>query len=408
MNIVLRKITQPRDFLTRFVGIKCDGTDETTLLQQALDYARDNSVGKISFPRNKTIVVSSTVNIHEGLNIIGNGCTIKLADNSDLLNDFIRFKEYTHTKGLKVDGNRANNIGSGGVRLYSNSVFEGNEVFNVSGYSVFTYKGVFIQILDNIIHDSDQYGISTGGDVGEYADNIIISGNTLYNCNAVGIKFRWCSNSLATKNTIIVPDLAASGIKLYDDDGPNTYVTIDDNTIIGAGITGSNVGIDSDGIANDHIVITNNKIDKVYRGIVVSFPGAYIVGNEVNNCRWTGIWLCSDAADVENNALAQAGIIVNTDSGSANTANNIIKNNTITGGNGYWRAANTGVYLWGTTTGTIIDGNDITTSDYNIKITSDEGSSTDTQVINNALHNASSLWISDDGINTTTSNNTES
>ncbi len=391
------------------VGIKGDGTDEASTLQRALDYARDNAIGTVAFPSGKTILIGSPVTVHKGLIVEGNGCTLKLADNHPNLNCFVYLKEYTQTRQLRVDGNKDNgNTRSQGVRLYSNAIFEDNEVFNVSSYSVFTYKGDNIKIINNIIHDSDQYGIATNGDTGDLSTDITISGNKIYNCKEVGIKIRWCSNSQVTQNTITIPDIpegSADGICLYSFDGPNSHVDITNNTIKGEGTSGYNLGINSDNEDNEYINISKNKIDDVYRGISINFPGANVTENVINNCAWTGIWLVSNESIVENNILTNSGIMINNKPGY-NSSRNLIKGNKINGGNQYWRAKNTGVYIWYATAGNIIEGNEIRVDDYAVKITDEFGLSTGTIVRNNTIYSQTDDVILDLGISTITTNNT--
>ncbi len=392
------------------LDIKGDGTNESATLQKALDYARDNRINTVVFPANKTIVVGEPIVVHENLIVNGNGCTIKLADNHPNMPNFVKLQENTQTRQLKIDGNKNNgNKGSNGVRLYSNTLFENNEVFNVSAYSIFPYAADNIKIINNTVHDSDQYGIATSGDEAsnDYASDITISGNTIYDCKEVGIKLRWCTNTVVNQNTIRVPGASgdsASGIRLYSFDGPNSFVSITNNTITGYGTGGYAVGIESDNQNNANINIAGNTISTVYRGISISFPGATVAQNNISDCSWTGIWLVSNNANIESNVLNNAGIIVNTDQAGYNPSNNLIKGNTINGGNQYWRARDTGIYLWYTTTNNTIDGNQIKVNGNSITITDEFGKSTGTVITNNTLY-SKTVCIDDHGIHTLLSDN---
>ena len=389
-------------------GIKADGTDEAFLLQEALDHARDNFVENVVFPSDKTIVVGSVITVHQGLNLVGNGCIIKLADNHPDRGGFIRLKEYTQTRQLKIDGNKENgNTGTKGVRLYSNSLFEENEVYNVSSHSIYTYKGDNISVLKNIIHDSDNYGVFTNGEPEDYAGNITIAENTIYNCKDAGIRIRCCANSLVTQNTITLPDgVTADGICLYGASGPNSGIDITNNTVKKEGSSDYSTGINSMDQYGQQINISGNRIDGVYRGITIHFPGANVTGNEINNCDWTGIWLISDDAVVENNILTEAGMIINTNRPDYNPSRNIIKGNIINVGNQYWRAMNTGIFIWYTTTGNVIEGNEIRVADYAVRITDEFGQSTGTIVQNNFLYSKTG-YIDDRGNSTDIANNLE-
>lgn len=407
MPIKFIRYNQPLEDLEQY-EIKGDGSDETSTLQQALDYARDNNIDTVSFPARKKIIISAPIIVHQNLNIIGNGCTIKLADNHPDMANFIKLKENTQTRQLKIDGNKHNgNTNSNGVRLYNNAVFENNEVFNVSSFSVFTYEGDHIKIADNIIRDSDQYGIIAIGDAGDYATGITISGNTISGCKVAGINLCWCANSVVTQNTIKIlgnEGESSSGIGLFNSDGLNYYIDITNNNITGEGSAGFTSGIISDNVNNYYINIASNKINSVYRGITVFFTKANIIENEITDCKWTGIWLVSDDANIEKNTLTNAGIIVNTDENGYNPSKNLIRYNKISGGNQYWRALDTGIYFWCTTTDNVIEGNEIDVQDFCIKITDEYGQSTGTVVQNNKLCNKTG-WIDDRGISTVILNN---
>jgi parallel beta-helix repeat protein len=287
----------PTPFSTTYLdqfGINGDGTDETTKLQTALDYARDHSIRTVVFPGNKVIIVSQKIIFPAGLNIIGNGSTIKLNDNNELSDVFVSIRENVHCTGLTFDGNWQNGSSDNGIRLFSGVVFDGNEVKNVRAYSVYIYDASNVRITNNTIRDSRQYGICTGGSdgPGSWGYNITVSGNTISNCNQVGIKIRGASGAIITNNTISIPSVTTDsgdstlsrGISLYSFDEPNEHIVISGNNITGIVGSGDTAGISSDDDNNTDITITDNYVTTCDQGIVIMFNKGIITGNTISHC----------------------------------------------------------------------------------------------------------------------------
>jgi parallel beta-helix repeat protein len=280
-------------YLDQF-GVNGDGTDETTKLQTALDYARDHSIHTVIFPGSKVIIVSQKIIFPSGLNVIGNGSTIKLNDNNELSDVFVSIRENVHCTGLTFDGNWQNGSSDNGVRLFSGVVFDGNEVKNVRAYSVYLYDASNVRITNNTIHDSRQYGISTGGSdgPGSWGYNVTVSGNIISNCNQVGIKIRGASGAIITNNTISVPSVTTDsgdntlsrGISLYSFDEPNEHIVISGNNITGIVGSGDTAGISSDDDNNTDITITGNYVTTCDQGIVIMFNNGVITGNTISHC----------------------------------------------------------------------------------------------------------------------------
>ena len=251
--------------------------DEASKLQAALDYAKANGYTNISFPSGKTINIGSRVRFRAGTTTIGNNCIIKRTSSFD----GAVVVEGATVRGLIIDGgtSAANRDNMNGVYLWSNSVFDGNEVRFFSSYSLGCVQsgGTHdVKILNNYVHDSCQYGINTGaGDLSysEYCYNITVSGNTISRCGEVGIKFRGTRNSIASGNHVTIPDAPSlpwteymdftRGISLYSLDAGTDNIIIENNTIVGSvgqGI-GTCSGIDvDDGGTNTNITIRNNTI----------------------------------------------------------------------------------------------------------------------------------------------------
>ena len=404
-------------------GIKADGSDETVRLQSALNYAKSNEYTAVSFPQGgKTVGISDPIFIPANMEIIGNECTIKLLAMSGIGHWVwtIDTGPGVYIHDLKINGNKDNQEASSdpdyyfpkapndGIALRDGARFENNEVYNFGGYSVGAVRGDNITISNNRIHDSWQYGISTSGEGEDYGKNITITKNTFYNCGQVGIKLRGCAFCLVSENSISLPDSEGdpTGIRLYSLDEPNLHIAITNNTITGSG-SGTDIAIDSDNENNSDIAITGNQIKTVYTGIRIRFDDAKVIDNTIKDSRFTGILLHGSSGTIAHNTLHNAGIIIAGDNSSDNSpSHNFIQDNMITGGNQYWRAKGTGIYIWYTTKGTIIDGNEINVDNNAIRITNDYGESSGIIIKNNILYSKTD-WIYNKGRSTEISNNTQ-
>jgi parallel beta-helix repeat protein len=281
-------------------GVTGNGSDETSKVQNALDYARDSSSTKtVVFPPGKVITITGLVVFHEGLTIMGNCSTLKREAGSSIQGSMVSLKDGAHCSGLIVDGNcwastgvedcwTSSNVtlSDNGVRVFSNATFTNNEVKNVRAYSVAVYAGTHCTITNNTIHDSCQYGIATGGGTGGDSYNTVCTGNTIYNCQQVGIKIRGTYGGTITGNhiTMLEHSQFGRGISLYSLDGANDNILIDNNTIVGSSKGGNMDGISSDDANNSNIRITNNTISKCSVGIDLKFTEGTITGNTISEC----------------------------------------------------------------------------------------------------------------------------
>ena len=193
-----------------------------------------------------------------------------------------------YCSGLIIDGSHWDptspyGYSDNGVRLGSGVTFTGNEVKNVKSFSVGVYGDSNIQITNNKIHDSLQYGIATGGGVGGESYTISVTGNTIYNCQQVGIKISGTHGAVIRNNTITMAEYSqfGRGISLYSYDLKNDDILIDNNRITGSGKGGNMDGISSDDSQNTRIRITNNVVSKCNVGIDLHFTGGIITGNKI-------------------------------------------------------------------------------------------------------------------------------
>ena len=95
--------------LTAF-GIKADGSNETTLLQQAFNFATAQRDPSIIFPEGGTIGINAMVETPDNVELIGNNCTIKLLDHSGkpYQDPVMKVHVGNYVHNLKFDGNAIN------------------------------------------------------------------------------------------------------------------------------------------------------------------------------------------------------------------------------------------------------------------------------------------------------------
>jgi len=277
-------------------GIKGDGTDETSKLQSAINYAHAQGYTYVTFPRNKIIgLQSSSIRFLDGIIYNGNGCTLKRLNRVDS-DVFLRFGAASGGSGLEafgfiIDCNSADIWSAGdGIYLNNNVYFHDNEVKNAREYSISSYGVRNVRIVNNIVHDGRQYGIATGGgDSGGVTHNMQVTGNTIYNMQEVGIKIRGTHDSVISNNKVTLPEIAgqdSEGITLYSLDYGNANVEISGNTVIGNLGRGSGTGtcIESQSSANTGIKILNNRVSMCDTGIHILYSNALISGNTLSGC----------------------------------------------------------------------------------------------------------------------------
>ena len=287
-------------------SIKGDGTDEGAKLQTALNYAASHSLKTVIFPAGMTITTAQHIDFPQGLTVIGNGCTLKLKDNTHPGPDswgWLKLNKGVNMSGMRIDGNRdgGNGHNTHGVQLCGGlngkpQVFTNNEIFGFESYTIGVYANdgvpTDIHITNNKIYDSGQYGISTGCTDGPYCygHDVLVDGNTIYGCAQVGIKIRGTVDSVISNNIITVGKRTLvplgdepSGIRLYSWDETNTNVKISNNIITGLDENPSTC-INSDDSDNYGISIIGNKLSHCHDGIDIQFNNGIITGNTISNC----------------------------------------------------------------------------------------------------------------------------
>jgi len=388
--------------LETMYNVTGDGTDESGKLQAAFDYAAAHPGCKVVFPAGKTIVVGNRMTTGGYTEIDGAGSTIFIKAGYANSSSIIRFGDYNYIHDLKLDGNRYGISQSAiplvyGFRLGNWNVFEDNEIFNTSAYSLYVETASNWVIRNNFIHDGIQYGIATGpgGNSAVYSNNGTVTQNTIWNMSQVGIKIRGTGNSTISENTIIIPDsdgFSASGIQLYSDDTGNKNVVIrsniisDDYTNATRSGGGYAVGIKSDSLnENPGCIIESNIINSTYYGIQSQSDGIVVTGNRVSNVRRAGISVEANDGQYLNNILKNSGIVL--DGQDKTIKNNIFKYNSINGGNGdsLRLATGDGIAFFYNATNNTFDFNSLNVDRYGFNVNNTYGTVSKTRIQNNTI-----------------------
>jgi parallel beta-helix repeat protein len=395
-------------------GVTGNGNDEAAALQTAFDYARDNGIGTVVIPAGMTIRVGSVVGIDEGLHVFGNGSSLKVTDSPPFMEDgFVFALDGTHVRNLRLDGNWSPpdpNHG-GGARIFSNAIFEHNEVFNVRDCLLYTLSAQHSIIADNYLHDSAACGLTLFGDTGAgtWAENLTIVDNTIGHCDEAGMELSQCRFSTIARNTVNLHGAASDmGIGVRDTGAPTLSVDIVDNHITGDFDPSvlHMVGIGSYSGAAEQLNISRNIVAGVTCGLLVRSGGAQVVGNTVTDSTWVGLWLVRDNINVQGNTLTNNEILVGESEVPDHVyAGNTIAYNTIRNSSVLSTSGPHGIELGNHTSGTFIDHNEIRATQCAVAITKDPGGgglSSNTVVSNNLLHSDAypSDPICDQGENT--------
>ena len=212
-NVLENQINTIKDgktsYFAEFFGFKFDGSDETEVLKNALNFKDDIS---IIFPNNKTIIITEPIiSNSNGVEIIGNGTWVKVKDNCGILErmsnrEFIDYHEMGiisaygdnfKCSNLNVDVNCFNNsfTDENGGTWYQFSTNHGDTTLpsnkRPSGFSgIHTYGHNAIIEYCNIKNGS-WGGISCGSRYGESekAKNCIIRYNLIETCVQDAIDF---------------------------------------------------------------------------------------------------------------------------------------------------------------------------------------------------------------------------
>lgn len=215
---------------------------------------------------------TSSIATHIPLGILVNGSGTHV----QLLNNIIHAITETTTQGsalgIGVYGNGTRPIGNltiGGNQIYGLKLGWAESILVDGDTDGFT-------ITENHIHDSDNIGIDAVGYWGtgptgyDHARNGLISRNTLYNLSSLhnpsyakyaadGIYCDGCSNTIIERNLVYACDqnISASS-EIYGQ--VSSYVTIRNNVLYAANMTGISIGGYTTAGGSDHVVIVNNTI----------------------------------------------------------------------------------------------------------------------------------------------------
>lgn len=246
-------------------------SNQGATLQSYFNYARDNNKTSVLFPASYSVYSSQkldfwgTTSSGQRISYYGNGTAINMIPSGIAAGaQFANMWGYCYN--MIFDGKITERSSENGIYMMSNTIMDHCTVRNFSAYSLSVYHGAGIsnvQMTNNTVYNSYQYGICTGTGDGTSVtnSNITVTGNTVYNCGEVGIKIRGARDSNVSNNTVTIAATSTeseiAGIRLYSDDGSNYNVIIDNNTVVGT--SAKSVGIIADTTPwNNYIYVRNN------------------------------------------------------------------------------------------------------------------------------------------------------
>lgn len=411
--VVAEEPTCPVNLATMF-DVTGDGTDESAELNAAFDYTRSVGTCKVTFPADAIIRINSTVNMSEYLELDGQNATLKVSDNHGDGSGIYMVKTATNDwwHDLNYNGNYPAVGGSidYGVGIADGVLIEDSTFRNMTEYGLQGFHTDNWVFRNNLIENSTQYGISTGGSTG-WSDNVTVTGNTIKWCKEVGVKVRGTRDSTISYNKITLTT-SGTGLRFYTNDAPVEDTVIESNIITSDPASGTTYGLmASPGDYCIGCVMRNNSVDGAYYGVYAGQANdnssVLIEDNTFTNTRRASVLLYGDNTRFYDN-IFDRGIYIGGGSGYAPT-NNTFHGNTIQSGIKYSNALygpGDGIFFWSANaTNNTIDSNTISVDRYGINIDNRTGIAYNTTVTNNKV-SASWQCIVDNGVNTQKSGNT--
>lgn len=367
----------------------CDGVDDQVEIQAAID-ALPADGGMVNL-MDGTFDFTSAIDIgsRNTLSGTGFGTIIKLnkTHNLSTYDKIIQIGDYSVCKHLCLDGNAWSDqdIDTDGVGLGNYATIRNCEIKEVRQYAVESAEKKGAKIIDNIIHHT-KYPVTLSGFSEPVDDGGTIRGNACYEYEFY-MKVVAAKNARITENTLFKTFNGSRGIALEGDFGPNINIKITDNIIVDDLGTGNEAGIsinaDSENLSKN-IQISGNLINGFHMGMAINVAGVQVSSNICTSSRYTGIRVKGSDVALVNNQV-DCGIII--DGGSRC----FISNNQISGGSPYWRADNSGIFIWGeysSPIGTVIESNKIYNCvGHGIYISDEENEVGNVTIKNNHLHN---------------------
>ena len=381
--------------LATMYNVTGNGTDEAPALNAAFTYARSQGTCKVIFPTNAVIRFNSTINMSENLELDGQNATLKVSDNhgDGSGENMIQTAAHDWWHNLNYNGNSLGIGGSidYGVKIADWVLIENSNFYNVTEYGLEGFHTSNWVFRNNLIQNSTQYGIATGGATG-WSDNVTVTGNTIKWCEEVGVKIRGTKNAIANYNKVTLTTSGA-GLRFYTNDAPVESSTIESNVITSNPASGTTYGITASPV--DYClgcVIRNNSIDGAYYGIYLGQDNAnssvLIENNIVTNTRRASVLVYGDNGRFYNNTFDRGAYL---GAGSGNTpTNNTFRSNFFQNGILYTTnplyGDGDGIFL-GTTLSlnNVFDFNRINTSRYGFNLNTSFGNTNGTRITNNVI-----------------------
>lgn len=326
----------------------CDGTDDSTEIQEAIDYLEANSGGHLLIKKGTYSIQSSLSILADNISIDGEGAaTILKMKNAVNLSDMV-------------------DIGDGGTTIYkncriANMQFDCNKANQTSGtgsaivvYGASSYKNTG-HIIENIwAHDSRQDCIRLVG-----GEKCIIKNCVIWNATNTAIGLFTTSQY----NTIIGNVAYSNGYFVYDSGG--NY-----NTFTGNVSNANGYGFYLTSAWRETITGNVGYLHTNYFAYLIAAQRCSVIGNQVYGDSW-GIVLGNSASATRNNTIVGNSIAWCTNYGvalyygSGGTHYNTVSGNTIYG------CGASAIYVYGSSYNVISDN----TIDYASKTTNNTSDS---------------------------------
>lgn len=229
------------------LGVKGDGTDETSAIQSAIGSLSSSSV--LLIPEGTYLISNAlTFTNFKKIKIIGNG-VIKLKPNS--VNE-VQLLKFLNCESIEVDG----------------IVLDGDSSNQVNSHHGISVMGVCSQVYIHgvTIKNINSIGFSVGDGIYVASNcNFKIIGNHFLNIGRNGVSVVDGGNGNIIGNTFV--DNKYLGVDVESNTGANAFSCVISSNIIRGGGGGINVKGSSGNGQSKNIVITSNIIDTLLTGI---------------------------------------------------------------------------------------------------------------------------------------------
>lgn len=386
-------VTSPPNSLSPISG---NGTDETTKLQNIIDYASTQYTSAIILIPNITVKVNS-LNMKSNLTLTGINREVSCLQHiTNATANLLKCDTVSSViiSNLLIDGNKTNqNYASGLDNIYinncSNIIVKNNDSKNAyNAHGVHVNNSTNILIEENLLDNNQGSGIVIGA-----CTQLVINNNTIDSNLQYGIQD---DTSVATSTTIIITNNTiqnntTSGVTIQK----SNYVKCDGNLIQNNYLHGIWIKTNFSYVNNNRVYNNGHAIDT--QGIVIQATQSMVQGNEVRENKGVAIDLgdCYNVI-VDGNLIYKNGVFgveVNSSENCVVSNNIICYNNdinySVTTPSGIYLHQSDSSYGWtGVSKKISIIGNIVLTGTYQTYGIMIEADSIDVSIVGNSLNSS--------------------